>query len=517
MPEKTQKKKHGFDAFFLSFFTFASRILGFIRVSVIASLFGASGDADIINALFSLPSTIRRLLSEGSFSAVFIPELVSAPSDTEFQKRMHNIITIHWIIVGSCCILGFLFSKQIVHLLFYFPDELQMQKAVSLFRWFFIYLLFLVLPAVCLVVLHIKGKFIPGAIAPMFFSGVVICILLVFTAQFGIVAFVTGVILGGFVQFMVHYIPFHRLGYRLIPSFQTNWRYNGQLLKKWGMLSITTFAGVITQQIAIAIASSLSTGSVSSLAYSLVFYQLPIGIFAYSILTVFFPNVATAHHEKDSAKVRFIVLWAFVQLWILLIPSMVYLYYYSVDIISLIIGYGKFSSDAITKTALLLQYYALSLFPASVYILFIRYFTAQKKFKTLIRISTAFVVVDVLLSLILVRTTLEVVGLPAAFLITNILCACILGLCYLREQRHTKLEKRGVLNKFIQSILAILVGSGVSFALQKFSEWQFPDPSRLLEIVILVINGIFFSGLTLFVYRLFRIPILKFPAYPPMD
>jgi peptidoglycan biosynthesis protein MviN/MurJ (putative lipid II flippase) len=44
--------------------TLLSRLLGFVRIAVIGALFGASGTADVWNAVFTIPNNLRKLMAE---------------------------------------------------------------------------------------------------------------------------------------------------------------------------------------------------------------------------------------------------------------------------------------------------------------------------------------------------------------------------------------------------------------------------------------------------------------------
>ena len=54
-------------------FTFLSRILGFVRDILMASILGAGIVADCFVVAFKLPNFFRRLFAEGAFSASFVP------------------------------------------------------------------------------------------------------------------------------------------------------------------------------------------------------------------------------------------------------------------------------------------------------------------------------------------------------------------------------------------------------------------------------------------------------------
>src|SRR5437879_887364 len=53
--------------------TMLSRILGYVRDSMVANFFGAGAAADAFYAAFRISNLFRRLLGEGALSASFIP------------------------------------------------------------------------------------------------------------------------------------------------------------------------------------------------------------------------------------------------------------------------------------------------------------------------------------------------------------------------------------------------------------------------------------------------------------
>src|ERR1700754_2086378 len=53
--------------------TLASRLLGFVRDSMVAALLGAGAVADAFLVAFQLVNVVRRLLSEGALNAALVP------------------------------------------------------------------------------------------------------------------------------------------------------------------------------------------------------------------------------------------------------------------------------------------------------------------------------------------------------------------------------------------------------------------------------------------------------------
>ena len=60
-----------------SFFTLISRISGYLRDILIAIFLGAGPIADAFFVAFRIPNTFRRLFSEGTFNAAFVPSYAS--------------------------------------------------------------------------------------------------------------------------------------------------------------------------------------------------------------------------------------------------------------------------------------------------------------------------------------------------------------------------------------------------------------------------------------------------------
>ena len=82
-----------------SFFTLISRILGYLRDVLIAIYLGSGPLADAFFVAFRIPNTFRRLFSEGTFNAAFVPsyssELGAKKKKGEiFANKVLNILII---------------------------------------------------------------------------------------------------------------------------------------------------------------------------------------------------------------------------------------------------------------------------------------------------------------------------------------------------------------------------------------------------------------------------------------
>ena len=76
-----------------SFFTIISRLLGYIRDILIAIFLGTGFLADAFFVAFRIPNTFRRLFSEGTFNAAFVP---SYSSLLDNKKKSQNFCKQHF-------------------------------------------------------------------------------------------------------------------------------------------------------------------------------------------------------------------------------------------------------------------------------------------------------------------------------------------------------------------------------------------------------------------------------------
>src|SRR5512143_642540 len=101
----------------LSSVTFISRVSGFLRVMVIAKIFGAGMVADAFFQAFRISNILRELLAEGSMSAAFIPvfsEYLHTRSKEEARELASSIFYILMFILFGAVLLGMTFAPSVV-------------------------------------------------------------------------------------------------------------------------------------------------------------------------------------------------------------------------------------------------------------------------------------------------------------------------------------------------------------------------------------------------------------------
>ena len=83
-----------------SFGILFSRILGFIRDLLTASILGANIYSDIFFIAFKLPNLFRRIFAEGAFTQVFIPSYAKTKHKIQFSSILFLQFTAFIIVLS---------------------------------------------------------------------------------------------------------------------------------------------------------------------------------------------------------------------------------------------------------------------------------------------------------------------------------------------------------------------------------------------------------------------------------
>src|SRR5580692_11499100 len=114
--------RHGFfhSAGIVSAAVMLSRITGMVREVVMARLFGAGAANDAFQLAFRIPSLMRNLFAEGALSSALVPAFsrsLAGGEKREASELSSLVATAVFLVVGPLCLLGMVFSPQLVRLL----------------------------------------------------------------------------------------------------------------------------------------------------------------------------------------------------------------------------------------------------------------------------------------------------------------------------------------------------------------------------------------------------------------
>ena len=163
------------------FFTLISRILGYLRDLFIAVYLGSGPIADAFFVAFRIPNTFRRLFSEGTFNAAFVPsyssELVLGKIRSQnFANKIFNLLLISLLII--VLIIEILMPSFVFVIAPGFSgDTDKLDLTISLTRIMFPFLLFVSLSSFFSAILNSHNKFAVASAAPIILNIFLILVL----------------------------------------------------------------------------------------------------------------------------------------------------------------------------------------------------------------------------------------------------------------------------------------------------------------------------------------------------
>ncbi len=468
-----------FRSFFtVSFYTFLSRVLGFIRDILIARYLGSTVIADAFFVAFRIPNFFRRVLAEGAYSAALIPVfsgVVLNPKDErEASDFVENTTSMLLFATAVLTIIFFFGMPYIIQVLApgFTNNKEAYELAVHFGKIIFPYIIFISLAAHFASINNVHERFAAGAFAPAILN---ISFIL---SLFFLTPFVTtaghalsyGVLIGGILQFLYLYravLNFYRPRIR-IPVLN-------EKLKKFFILFLpgVVGSGVIQLNIVIGtiIASFLPVGAISHIYYADRLNQLPLAIFGIALGIVLLPSLSKAIKQSDQETTNNIQNRSIEFSLLISLPSAIGLFILAEPIIQILFERGAFVTEDTFYTAKVLSYFALGL-PAYIIIkVLVSCFFAREDTKTPLYISIVSVITNVVLSLLLIGSMREM-GIAVATAISAWVNALLLYL-FLAIRNHMKFDD-------------LLVRNSIKILLSSF----------LLFVGIYELNGLFFTNIS---------------------
>lgn len=388
-----------------------SRVLGLVRVQLMAYFFGAGTSADAFFVAFRIPNLFRDLFAEGSLSTAFVP-VFKKTMVTEGQKRAQTLsdrlFTLLLLIVSVVCVLGAIFASTLVYLAAegFSEDPAKFALTVSLTRWMFPYLLFVSLAALLMGILNSYGKFgVPALASSMFNLGMIFSMLFLYDVfELPVYSLAAGALVGGLGQFAIQVPALYRAGHRLRFDFN----FNDSGIKAIGRLMAPMIIGLSASRINILVTSLLASlqgsGAVSYLSYGYQLMHFPLGVFGLAIGTAALPRASEQVARGNMSEFSKTLTTSLRMIIFLIIPSTVYLCLFNENLIRLIYVRGAFGPEDAQAVSLALFWYTIGL-PAMAGVRVVApMFYALSDAKTPMRFSMYSMVVNIILSLGLIYT-----------------------------------------------------------------------------------------------------------------
>lgn len=420
---------------------------------------------DAFLVAFRVPNLVRDLFAEGAMSAAFVPTFtrhLTLKGKADAWRLANNVMTTLAIATGILVLLGMLFARPLVGA--YAGDYARvpgkLELTIQLTRLMLPFLTLVALAAAVMGMLNsLRHYFLPALSPAAFNVASIVCAvaltpLMPAIGQPRIAAIAIGALVGGLGQILVQWPALRREGFRYTPIVNRRDPGLREILLLMGPGTLGLAATQINLFVTTLLATGQGTGAVSWLQYAFRLMYLPLGLFGVSIATAVLPAVARHVARDDSPAAARMLTRGLALMLIVNVPATVGLLLLAHPIVQLLLERGRFTPADTIATAAAVQLYALGLVGYSTTRIVSPVFYALGRSRIAVGLSTLSIVLNLALSVMLVRTW-GFLGLALATALASIANGA-LALLLLRR------ELRGVGGRHLAATLAkILIASAL--------------------------------------------------------
>lgn len=462
-----------------------SRVIGLVRIKVIAFLFGAGSLTDAYSAAFQLPDMLTYLLVGGTASVTFITILSryrEQGREREGDEALSVILSTMVVLLGSAIILGEIFAPYYTRV--FFPG-FQAEKAALCTHMTRILLpaqLCFFMGGVFAAVLLVRKQFAWQAVSPLIYNFGIIFGGIILAKYLGVSSLAIGALAGAFAgPLLLNYIGTRRMGLRL--RFSLDWSNPG--LRDWVRMSIPLMIGVSlvsADNWILNYFASAARGDIAKLSYAKTLFTAPMAILGQAAGAASMPFFAAlsgqGKHREYSQSVNRIVTRIFAFAF-LLSAWMIALARPSVD---LVLRGGSFHHADVGATALYFTLFAGSLCFWAAQAIYARAFYATGNTLTPMAASTIICAISIPLYWFLFHQ----IGVPGLAIASD--CGIVIQTVVLAWLLHTKKIVAGSgleYGELFRSLGAAAVSFGAVYGVM----WVLPRTSSFANDVLQLACG----------------------------
>jgi len=412
--------------------TVLSRLLGFIRIALLAAAIGTALRGDIFTAANTIPNSLYILLAGGVFNTVLVPQLVRAIKNHEDggQDFTNRILTFGFVVLAIVTVACVLLAPAIAEL--YLPKELhdpsRMTEKANMIMFvrlclpqIFFYGAFVLVGQV----LNARRRFGPMMWAPIANNIVACASIVVFLLIYRVgdnpptyshgeeLLLGLGHTVGIAVQLLVLLPYLKASGHTYRPKFGLRGTGLGHTARLgiWTVLfvAVNQVTLVVVTQLAIAGSASDDPGAKAGLfAYStaMLIILVPHGIVTVSLATAALPQMSALAADGDTAEVGRMSARSIRQTLAIVVPAAAAMIAFAYPIVTIIAGYGS-GKNNLTLMSYTLMTLALGIVPFTVQYFQLRTFYAFEDTRTPFFLQCVIAATNIAAAVIGVRVLLD--------------------------------------------------------------------------------------------------------------
>src|SRR5260221_721046 len=372
-----QKARNGPASLILSSAFIASRVLGLLRTTMFAYIFGATSTSDAYYQAFLVPDLIFTIVAGGALSSAFIPVFTHYMVGERDEKTAWHVanaaLNLAVVIMIGLALLAIILAPWIVPL--YNPglsqnNPQELALIISLSRIMFLQSIILGAGVIINSILNAKQNFLLPAVGTVLYNvGLIIGLLPGFflvahrthTTETTAIYFATiGVVVGAILQVALQIPGVIKVGLRY--SFTLDRHHPGviqigrQMVPRVINAALLFFSTFVDRGLILLLAIGITNplvinGRITQYYQAFQLVLLPLGIFGMAISTAAFPTMSENVTRGRMDRVRNIIQDTLRSILFMSIPSSVGLIVLGLPIIQVLLQHGAFTLNAAISTA----------------------------------------------------------------------------------------------------------------------------------------------------------------------
>ncbi len=469
----------------------ASRVLGLLRTSIFAYVFGTGHISDAYLQAFLIPDLIFNIVAGGALSSAFIPVfthyMVGERDERTAWHIANSALNLAIAIMMVFAFLAIIFAGQLVPLYNHGEPPDQLARITLLTRIMLLQSIILGGGVIVTAILNSRQNFMLPAIGTVLYNvgliaGLIPGLFLAFHGRtnddFAVDAAAGGVVLGAILQVGFQLPGLAKVGMHFAFSF--DWRHPGVLQIGRQMIpriinSAMLFCSIFVDRslillLVVVVGQVATDGLITQYVQALQLLLLPLGIFGMAVSTAAFPTLAENVAKGRLDRVRSTILETLRSILFMSIPSSIGLIVLGLPIIQVLLEHGAFNLRAAESTSFPLAGFAIGLAGLASAEILTRAFYALRDSVTPVIVSVAQFIFKIALSIILINVAVwgpqwGTGALAFSTSIAGLVEAAVL--LWLLHQRIGGLQVRS-LSMFVGRILLASLAMGVGVLICRF-------------------------------------------------
>ena len=370
-------------AILLGFFSLTSQLLGLIRDRALVSHIGPSVTLDVYYAAFRIPDFVYTALASLVAVTAIIPFLIEKLEGdggvNAARELMDRVFTAFLATMCIVCFLLILAMPLIADVVAPGFSPQAKQLLVNMSRIMLLSPIFLGLQSLLGSVAQMHKKFFAYALAPVMYNTGILFGVLVLYPLLGVYGLAYGVVIGAMMHLGIQLPTVAELGF--LPRFtaKINFRELWDIVQVALPRTLTLAMNTILDLVLTAIASGLTTGSISMLTFALNLQTVPIQMISVSYAVAVFPSLVESFASKKYEVFQKTIRSASQQIIFWSLPITALFIVLRAHVVRVVYGTHAMSWNDTRITAALFAVFSVGIVAQSLGLIFIRAYYASGK------------------------------------------------------------------------------------------------------------------------------------------